>query len=208
MQTYRYEKLKNCVEKELFVVETTDGTPVYFCSGSYDWVNNYYKRGFKFMKDGKVMVKSKSSRTFFWQRKDSEDSHFLMDLDGKDVSKIDWKITRFSPLVKEDETSNLQTRNGYVFAQHAPHSKPNNESQSMISYWEENVGKNKTVDLDNFTCPCCGIKAKRDYIDGAHVKIDGKAGQYITPTCKNCNEYKIVTERYFKVKEVDVVKAP
>ena len=33
MIAYRYKKLENCVEKELFAVETTDGTPVYFCSG-------------------------------------------------------------------------------------------------------------------------------------------------------------------------------
>lgn len=208
MKTYRYKKLENCVEKELFAVETTDGAPVYFCSGDYNWVNNYYKNGFKQKKDGRFLVKSKTSKSFFWQRKGADDSHFLMDLDGKDVSKIDWNITRFSPLVDKNETVNLQPRNGFVFAQHAPHSKINNLSQSMIDYWEENVGKDKTIDLDNFTCPCCGKKTKCEDIDGAHIKIVGKTGQYITPTCKDCNEYNVVTERYFKVKDVDVVKAP
>lgn len=208
MKEYQYKKLENCVENELFRVETTDGSLVYFSSGSLEWVNSYIRNGFKSKSNGQWEEKKKESLTFYRHTNGTNESYVLIDLNGQDVSKVQWKVTRFSPLVKDYETSNLQPRNGTVFAQHAPHSKPNDENQTMISYWEDNVGKNKTVDLDKFTCPCCGQKNKREDIDGAHIKIVGKTGQYITPTCKNCNEYNVVTERYFKVKEVDVVKAP
>lgn len=209
MKEYLYKKLENCVENELFVVETTDGSEVYFYSGSLSGAKDYISNKFRVKKDGAFKVKSKTDRTRFYQTIQGDEAHFLVDLNGEDVSNVKWKITRFSPLVEYDETSNLQPHAGSVFVQHAPHSKPHDDvSQTMISYWEENVGKDKIVDLDNFTCPCCGKKTKREDIDGAHVKIVGKTGQYITPTCKECNEYNVVTERYFKVKEVDVVKAP
>ena len=208
MKEYQYKKLENCVEAELFVVETTDGSEVFFYSDNLQGAKDYISNKFRVKKDGAYKVKSKCKRTSFNQTVSGEEAYFLIDLSGEDVSNVKWKITRFSPLVKYAETSNLQPRNGSVFAQHAPHSKPNDENQTMISYWEENVGKDKTVDLDNFTCPCCGKKTKREDIDGAHIKIVGKTGQFITPTCKDCNDYKVVTERYFKVKEVAVVNAP
>ena len=189
-------------------VSTTDGSEVFFYSDNLQGAKDYISNKFRVKKDGAYKVKSKCKRTSFNQTVSGEEAYFLIDLSGEDVSNVKWKITRFSPLVKYAETSNLQPRNGSVFAQHAPHSKPNDENQTMISYWEENVGKDKTVDLDNFTCPCCGKKTKREDIDGAHIKIVGKTGQFITPTCKDCNDYKVVTERYFKVKEVAVVNAP
>lgn len=207
-KTFQYVKLENCVDDELYRVETTDGSFVYFYAGTQKGAQDYIDNSFKFKENGTLTKNAKEENHFFRHTVGGGESYIMIDLDGKDVSKVQWKVTRFSPQLQLSETSNLQPRNGNVFAQHAPHSKPHDESQSMISYWEENVGKDKTVDLDNFTCPCCGKKTKREDIDGAHIKIVGKTGQFITPTCKDCNEYKVVTERYFKVKEVDVVKAP
>lgn len=207
-KTFQYVKLENCVKDELLKVETTDGTSVFFYAGTQKGAKNYINNGFKEKREGKFVIKKLKKSTSYTHTIRGDVSFILIDIDGKDVSKVDWKITRFSPLVNRDETKNLQSHNGFVFAQHALHSKPNDENQSMISYWEQNVGKDKTIDLDNFTCPCCGKKTKHEDVDGAHIKIEGKTGQFITPTCKDCNEYKVVNERYFKVKEVDVVKAP
>lgn len=181
---------------------------MYFYAGSLQGANNYVNKGFKWKSDEQWVKKALELHHYYRHTNGTDESYLLIDLDGKDVNEVKWMVSRFSPLVNSSEATNLQPHNGIVFAQHAPHSKKNNLSQSMIDYWGKNVGKDKTVDLDKFTCPCCGKKTKREDIDGAHVKIEGKTGQFITPSCKDCNEYTVVTERYFKVKEVDVVKAP
>lgn len=207
-KTFQYVKLENCVKDELFMVETTDGSEVYFYSGNQNGAQAYIDNGFKYEKDGRLTKSAKQESTSFNHTVGGDVSYVLIDLDGEDVGKVKWQVRRFSPLVKSSETSNLQPRNGKVFAQNAPHSKPNDKSQSMISYWEENVSNKSAIDLDDFTCPCCGNNVDREYIDGAHIKIVGKPGQYITPACKDCNEYKVVTDRYFRVSENDVVPAP
>lgn len=207
-KTFQYVKLENCMEDELFMVETMDGSEVYFYSGNQKGANAYIDNGFKYKKNGDLTKNSKEKNTSFNHTVGGDVSYVLIDLDGKDVSKVKWQVRRFSPLVKSSETSNLQPHNGIVYAQNAPHSKPNEKSETMISYWERIVGKKATVNLDDFTCPCCGKHVKREEIDGAHVKIVGRSGQFITPACKDCNEYKVVTDRYFKVSENDIVPAP
>jgi hypothetical protein len=207
-KTFQCVKLENCVKDELFIVETTDGSSVYFYSGTQKGAQAYIDNGFKIKKDEKLVMGSKGESTSFTHTVRGEISYVLIDLDGQDISNVKWKVTRFSPLVKSTETSNLQPSNGNVFVHNALHSKDNDESDTMISYWEKNKKSECKLNLDSFTCPCCGKEVKRDYIDGAHVLLVGKNGQYITPTCKDCNEYKLVTDRYFKVKEADLVLAP
>lgn len=207
-KTFQYVKLENCVKDELFIVETTDDSSIFFYSGTLEGAKAYIDNGFKIKKNEKFVKGAQEKITSFTHTVRGEVSYILIDLDGQDVSNVKWKVTRFSPLVKSSETSNLQPSNGLVFAHHARHSKENNESDSMITYWEKNKKKECKLNLDDFTCPCCGKAVKRDYIDGAHVLLVGKSGQYITPTCKDCNEYKLVTDRYFKVKEEDLVAAP
>lgn len=207
-KTFQYVKMENCVKDELFRIETTDNTKVYIRSGSYEWVNNYIKNGYKSKSNGVWDKKEKKSLTHYRHTNGTDSTYILIDLDGQDICNVKWKVTRFSPLVKSMEILNLQPSNGNVFAHHALHSKENDESDSMISYWDKNKKKECKLNLDSFTCPCCGKTVKRDFIDGAHVLLVGKSGQYITPTCKDCNEYKLVTDRYFKMKEVDLVPAP
>lgn len=46
-ETFQYVKLENCVEKELLMVETIDGSSVYYYSGNQKGAQDYIDNGFK-----------------------------------------------------------------------------------------------------------------------------------------------------------------
>ena len=55
-------KLENCVENELFMVETIDDSSVYFYSGNQKGAQGYIDNGFKVRKEGKIVVRKLNAR--------------------------------------------------------------------------------------------------------------------------------------------------
>lgn len=68
---------------------------------------------------------------------------------------------------------------------------------SWKDYWEHRTGKKAF---------CCGAYGcgERDDLVGAHVKICGSVGIYITPLCKGCNNKR---DEWFLV-STDLVPVP
>lgn len=54
---------------------------------------------------------------------------------------------------------------------------------SWKDYWEKK--KNRKA----ICCGACG-STEKDNLVGAHIKVYGKVGVYITPLCKGCNNRK------------------
>lgn len=63
--------------------------------------------------------------------------------------------------------------------------KPRAYGNTWIEYWE-----NCSAESIPSICPCCGENITSENIAvGAHVVIEGEdKTQYITPTCKRCND--------------------
>ena len=137
----------------------------------------------------------------------SRDGDFWLvgDLDGNKVDGIYDKVTRFAPGISLDDALGFRH---YLDENYVINADNTVTAGSMIDFWKENQDKKSTIDLSKktFVCPCCGKIVPIGRVHGAHVHKYKDTTLYITPTCDTCNTSKV--KRFFKVKDIDLVKAP
>ena len=137
----------------------------------------------------------------------SRDGDFWLvgDLDGNKVDCIYDKVTRFAPGISLDDALGFRHSLDENYVINADNTVT---AGSMIDFWKENQDDKSTIDLSKktFVCPCCGKIVPIGRVHGAHVHKYKDTTLYITPTCDTCNTSKV--KRFFKVKDIDLVKAP
>lgn len=107
-------------------------------------------------------------------------------------------------ITEEQMGSILENLKNYWLMKNASPSEE--DDGSMISYWEQQTGKD--LSECTFECPKCRKEFGRKELDGAHVVIasNGNHPQYITPLCQHCNRER--DDKPFLVLKENVIPAP
>lgn len=197
MNSYRFKHLNSCVRNELVLWEMN--IP---CIYPQILTDEQYK---KYQKNLDAFTKVPMNAPIGLTISRDGDFWLVGDLDGNKVDGIYDKVTRFAPGISLDDALGFRHSLDENYVINADNTVT---AESMIDFWKENQDDKSTIDLSKktFVCPCCGKIVPIGRVHGAHVHKYKDTTLYITPTCDTCNTSKV--KRFFKVKDIDLVKAP